>query len=132
MGRASKKQGQKQCQKQCQQPTSPVCGLPGCERFAGSPSVCCGERVCGECIYGLVGFEGHCCHNVPKFSFKCPFCRTVVGFPEPILKDALGRYCPSHAKIMDNKAGGEVVVAHKPCDTGCYSCEKSTIVVREL
>ena len=94
--------------------------------------VCCGKRTCCECIYGLVGFDHHCHGNTPKFSFKCPFCRDETGFPEFILKRAMAEHCPSHAKVMDNKSGGQVVVAHKPCSTGCYTCEDSTIVVRDL
>ena len=130
MGKASKKQGQKQCSKK--QGQNQTCDVPACEHATGPPMVCCGKHLCRECAFGVVDFDGHCCHNVPHFSFKCPFCRDETGFPEFILKRAMAEHCPSHAKVMDKKSGGQVVVAHRPCPTGCYTCEESTIVVREL
>ena len=51
--------------------------------------------------------------------------------PDFIVKDMMARYCPTHATVMkEHCGGGDAVVAHKPCEHGCYDCEESLLVTR--
>jgi hypothetical protein len=91
---------------------------------------CCEKRCCRECVYNVMLY---CDCNAPTFVFKCPFCRGRGKVEHRVVLDAMRRFCPSHAKVMDNTCDGtRFVVAHLPCSIGCYDCVESTLVIRKL
>ena len=46
---------------------------------------------------------------------RCPFCRESWNLRESYVKDMMHLYCPSRAKLMENRCtNGKVVVAHIP------------------
>jgi len=111
--------------------TQESCDLPGCERFAGAQQPCCGKRMCGECCFHAVAVCT--CEDWPKFKYNCAFCREKIGVPYPIVKDMMYRFCPSHAKVMENRClDGQAVLAHLPCNAGCYGCNESEIRASNL
>ena len=107
-----------------------LCDLPGCTKDAGAQT-CCQRRVCAQCAFQLV--QVCICHPDVRYRMRCPFCRGGLNLEVSEAKILMARFCPSHAKVMKNHCGdGDVVVAHKACDTGCYECNESELVAHQL
>ena len=104
--------------------TKPKCEVTGCEN-KGKRQKCCDKVLCTSCVFNMVSY----CQCIEEFQYKCPFCRKGFSMPENILKRMMADHCPSHAKVMDGCHEKKYVVAHSPCDAGCYGCDKSTLRV---
>ncbi len=120
-------------------PSSPKCDLPGCDEDAPVAITCCGNRMCGRCCFSALTVCTCDYHREttiipsPKFAFNCAFCRTRLIVCAAVVKDMMFRFCPSHAKVLQNRCSEEpAVLAHLPCPDGCYGCYQSEIRVSDL
>ena len=107
------------------------CDLPACDNEA-QQTPCCRRRLCQGCQLQLV--RVCLCHTSPRYTLTCPLCRSDCSVPLALVKEAMAKHCPSHAKVAQSRCPvtAQVAVVHNPCEHGCYDCEESSIIVRTL
>ncbi len=66
------------------------------------------------------------------FGWGCSICRDTYRLETNRVKHYMATHCPAHAKAMTASHGGEVVVVHTACDSGCFACGESDLTVRAL
>ena len=87
----------------------------------------CGHGTCGPCIVGSL--KGTCGGTIYT---SCSQCRRQYDFdpdgPHSFpLKHLFADFVPSHSKTLDACCSKTLVVAHLPCEHGCYGCIDSDI-----
>ena len=107
------------------------CDLPACDNEA-QQTPCCRRRLCQSCQLQLV--RVCLCRTSPRYTLTCPLCRSDCGVPLALLKEAMAKHCPSHAKVAQSRCPvtAQVAVVHSPCEHSCYDCDESSIIVRTL
>ena len=83
----------------------------------------CGHGTCGPCIVGSL--KATCEHW--NIYFSCSQCRRMIRTENEPLKFLFAEFVPSHSKTVDACCGKRFVVAHLPCEFGCYDCIDSKI-----
>ncbi len=109
------------------------CEATGCvgsgERTLLAP--CCDLRVCDECVLKSLLVRLRKKH--PRFVYDCPVCGEDTSMPSATVKELMCVCCPSHVRVMDQRSRGKAaVVAHVPCPSGRYACNRSSIEARKL
>ena len=102
------------------------CCVPHCENDAFD-TMKCGHGTCGPCIVGSL--KGTCGGTIYT---SCSQCRRQYDFdpdgPHSFpLKHLFAEFVPSHSKTLDACCSKTLVVAHLPCEHGCYGCIDSEI-----
>ena len=87
----------------------------------------CGHAHCGPCVLGLL--KGTCGDTIYA---SCSQCREQYELDSdgPVsgpLKHLFADFVPSHSKTVDACCSTTLVVAHLPCECGCYACIDSRI-----
>ena len=101
---------------------------------------CCHQDICSSCMMKV-----HTVKNGENIQFKCPFCRqTGLYYPTGRSGLQVGGKCymktimsdiKTHACILQcncSTCDNKYVLSHIPCDTGCYSCEDSLLVLNVI
>ena len=59
---------------------------------------------------------------------QCALCRVKYTLPAEVIKHVMAKHVPSHAILLENKCcDKKYLLAHQPCEHGCYDCEESEI-----
>ena len=109
----------------------PTCCVPHCEEsLGGFPTSPCGHATCAACVVNsLFIAECACAYAI----FRCSQCRSRYKMDGGLLKKLFADHVPSHSKTLESVDGSSrYVMAHTPCEHGCYECEESKLTVLEL
>ena len=123
---ARRLRGKQKPEENAEQEQTAKCCVPHCENDALIPFKC-GHKHCGPCIVGSL--KGTCGGTIYT---SCSQCRRQYDFdpdgPHSFpLKHLFAEFVPSHSKTLDACCSKTLVVAHLPCEHGCYGCIDSEI-----